>query len=113
MKRHPRLAPLSLCTLAFVIACGGDSSGPPAVASVDVSAPGSDLQVGGTLQLTASTRDAKGNSLTGRTITWTSASSAIASVSNSGVVTGVAVGSAVITATSEGKSGSQTVNVVP
>ena len=46
MKRHTRLALVSLCTLAFVTACGGDSSGPPAVASVDVSSPGSDLQVG-------------------------------------------------------------------
>jgi len=113
MKRQPRLAFLSLCTLAFVMACSGDSSGPPAVASVDVAAPGSDLQVGGTLQLTATARDAKGTTLTGRTIAWTSASSAIATVSSGGVVTGVAVGSAVITATIEGKSGSQTVTVVP
>ena len=113
MKTQPRLALLSLCTLAFAIACSSDSSGPPAVASVDVSAPGSDLQVGGALQLTATARDAKGNTLTGRTVAWTSASSAIATVSNSGVVSGVAVGSAVITATSEGKSGSQTVNVLP
>ena len=112
MKRQPRLALLSLCTLAFVIACSGDP-GPPAVASVDVSAPGSDLQVGGTLQLNATARDAKGNTLTGRTVAWTSASSAIATVSNSGTVTGVAVGSAAITATVEGKTGSQTVNVVP
>ena len=51
-----RLALLSLCTLAFAIACG-DSSGPPAVATVDVSAPGSDLQVGQTLTLTATARD--------------------------------------------------------
>ena len=113
MKRHPRLALLSLCTLAFVTACGGDSSGPPAVASVDVSGPGSDLQVGGTLQLSATARDAKGNTLTGRTTAWTSASSAIATVSNSGVVSGVAAGTAVVTATIEGKSGSQTVNVLP
>jgi hypothetical protein len=113
MTRHPRLALLSVCTLVSAIACSGDSSGPPAVASVDVSAPGSDLQVGGTLQLTATAKDAKGTALSGRNISWTSASSAIATVSNSGVVTGVTVGSAVITATVEGKSGSQTVNVVP
>jgi len=92
MKRQPRLALLSLCTLAFVMACGGDSSGPPAVGSVDVSAPGSDLQVGLTLQLTATARDAKGNTLTGRTTAWTSATAAIAPVSAAGVVTGVARG---------------------
>lgn len=113
MTRHPRLALLSLCTLALAAACSGDSSGPPAVASVDVSAPASDLQVGGTLQLTATAKDAKGNALTGRTISWASVSPAIATVSSSGVVTGVTAGSATITATIEGKSGSQTVNVLP
>jgi hypothetical protein len=113
MMTHPRLALLSLCTLASALACGGDSSGPPAVASVDVSAPGSDVPVGGTLQLTATARDAKGGALTGRPVTWTSASPAIATVTTAGVVTGVTTGSATITATIGGKNGSQTINVLP
>ena len=40
MLTQPRLALLSLCTLAFALACGGDSSGPPAVASVDAMVSG-------------------------------------------------------------------------
>ncbi|PYO44463.1 MAG: hypothetical protein DMD33_02880, partial [Gemmatimonadetes bacterium] len=53
-----------------------------------------------------------GNPLTGRTITWQSSNSAIASVNGSGLVTGVATGGPVtITATSEGQSGTSAVTV--
>jgi hypothetical protein len=113
MMTHPRQALLSLCTLVFAIACGGDSSGPPAVATVDVSVPGSNLQVGQQLTLTATARDAKGNALTGRTVTWSSSSTATATVSSGGVVTAVTIGSATITATIGGKTGSQIVTIVP
>ena len=112
MLMQPRLALVSLCTLAFAVACG-DSSGPPAVTSVEVSAPASDVAVGGTLQLTATARDAKGTVLTGRPVTWTSVSQTIATVSAAGLVTGVAAGSTAITATIGGKTGSKTINVIP
>ena len=112
MSTQPRLALLSLCTLAFAVACG-DSSGPPAVTLVEVSSSASDVAVGGTLQLTATARDAKGSVLTGRPVTWTSGSLTTATVSPSGLVTGVAAGSTAITATIGGKTGSKTVNVVP
>src|SRR6476661_8777284 len=113
MLTQPRLALLSLCTLAFALACGGDSSGPPAVASVDVSGPTSDVAVGGTLQLTATALDAKGTALAGRPVTWTSVSPTIATVNAAGLVTGVAAGSTAITATIGGQTGSQTINVIP
>jgi uncharacterized protein YjdB len=67
--------------------------------------------VGFTAPLTALTRDASGNVLTGRVVTWTSSNTAVASVSSAGVVTGVKVGTATITATSEGKTGTATVTV--
>ncbi len=113
MMTQPRLALLSLYTLAAALGCGGDSSGPPAVASVEVSGPASDVQVGGTLQLTATARDAKGAALTGRPVSWTSGSPSIATVTSAGVVTGVATGSSAITATIGGRTGSQTITVVP
>jgi uncharacterized protein YjdB len=64
-----------------------------------------------TTPLTATTKDGGGTIVTGRVITWGSASPAVATVDANGVVTGVAVGTAVITATSELQSGNVTVTV--
>ena len=75
------------------------------VATVSVSPSSATVQPGGTLQLTATTKDANGNVLTGRVVTWSSSNQSIAAVNGSGLVTGVAAGTASITATSEGKSG--------
>ena len=81
------------------------------VASVTVSPNPAGVAVGGTVQLTAVAKDSAGNVLTGRSITWTSNSTGVATVSASGLVGGVSVGNATITATSEGKSGTAAVNV--
>src|SRR3989442_1032265 len=81
------------------------------VASVTVSPTAPNMYVGGTVQLTATPKDAAGNVLSGRVITWTSSNAAIATVSATGLVTGVAVGAATITATSEGQSGTAAVTV--
>ena len=81
------------------------------VASVTVTPATASVQVGQTMQLTATPKDANGNSLSGRAITWSSGSTAVATVSASGVVSGVAAGSATITATSEGQSGGATITV--
>jgi hypothetical protein len=82
-----------------------------AVASVAVSPASASLTVAGTAQLTATTKDSAGNTLTGRAIAWSSSNALVASVSSSGLVSGLAAGSATITATSEGKSGSAAVTV--
>jgi hypothetical protein len=82
------------------------------VASVTVSPAAPTITVGLSAQLTASTLDAAGNALSGRTVTWSSSNSAVASVSATGLVTGIAVGGPVtITAASEGKSGTAVVTV--
>jgi hypothetical protein len=81
------------------------------VASVTVTPNPSSVQVGATVQLTATLKDANGTTLTGRTVTWTTSAAAVATVSNSGLVNGVAAGLATITATSEGKSGTSALTV--
>jgi CubicO group peptidase (beta-lactamase class C family) len=86
---------------------------PVAVATVTVTPDSADVLVQGTVALTATTRDADGTVLAGRSVTWQSAHPAIASVSAAGLVTGVAVGTATITATSEGKQGTARVRVLP
>src|SRR5207244_1011846 len=75
------------------------------VASVTVSPAAVSLTVGQTMQLAAGTKDAAGNVLTGRTVTWTTSKSTVATVLATGLVTGVAAGTATITATSEGVAG--------
>src|SRR5437879_8126252 len=83
----------------------------PAVASVVVSPASATVPVGQTLQLTGTPEDANGNPLSGRTISWSSGSSAVAAVNGNGLVTGVAAGAATITATSESKSGTAAITV--
>ena len=86
-------------------------SAPTPVASVTLSPSSASVQAGKTVQFSATTRDASGNILTGRTVTWTSGQSSVATVSSSGLVTGVAAGSAQITATSEGMTARASVTV--
>ncbi|NOT08312.1 MAG: hypothetical protein HOP28_08900, partial [Gemmatimonadales bacterium] len=68
---------------------------------------------GTTAQLTATTKDAQGNTLTGRAVTWTSTAEAVATVSNTGLVTAVTPGTSQIRATSESTVGQTTVTVTP
>jgi uncharacterized protein YjdB len=84
---------------------------PTPVAAVTVSPATSSVAIGQTVQLTAVTTDASGNTLTGRVVTWSSHQTSIATVTSAGVVTGVSGGTATITATSEGQAGSATVTV--
>lgn len=98
---------------------GGDSGGgavtapPVAVGSVAVTLPAGQLQVGAQLTASADVRSAAGVALSGRVVAWSSSNSAVATVTDGGVVTGVAPGSVSITATSEGRSGSASLTVVP
>jgi uncharacterized protein YjdB len=101
----------------------GASEGKTAVATVTVSSvpvasvavtPGtSELVVGQTAQLKAEPRDASGQPLTNRALTWSTSAPNVASVSSTGLVTAVAAGNATITAASEGKSGTAAITVNP
>lgn len=85
---------------------------PPTIASVAVTAPNGGVTVGQTLQLTAVARTADGIALSGVAFNWTSEKPEIATVDAiTGSVTGVAAGSAQVSASAGGKSGSAVVNV--
>lgn len=71
------------------------------------------IAAGATVDLTATARDVSGNVLGGRPVTWSSDQPATATVSPSGVVTGVSQGLARITAAAEGKSAVSLVTVTP
>jgi len=83
---------------------------PVPVASVGVTPTTATIAVGATQQLTATTFDASNNDL-GRPVTWSSSDPSRVTVSGTGLVTGLAGGVAVISAASEGKSGSAQITV--
>jgi trimeric autotransporter adhesin len=86
---------------------------PVPVGSVAVSPASSTVTTGQTTALSATVRDTNGTVVTDRAVTWSSSDETIATVSSAGVVTGMAPGTATITASSEGKSGSAAVTVLP
>jgi uncharacterized protein YjdB len=85
------------------------------VASVSVTPTTDSVVIGQSVQLSATPRDSAGAALTGRSVGWSSSAPATASVSSSGLVTGLLPGAVTITASSEGKSGTSqiTVELVP
>jgi uncharacterized protein YjdB len=104
---------------ALLTACGGEKTDTPpvvrpaTVATVRLSPDISTLVPNDTLQLRASVLDVSGNVISGRTVTWTSAQPTLATVSQTGVVKAVAVGSATITGSVEGFSGTTTIVIAP
>jgi glucose/arabinose dehydrogenase len=84
---------------------------PAPVASVTIDPASASMQVGNTVQLAVVLRDADGNVLEGRGVTWSSDDAAVASVDGDGLVTGEAIGTTMITATSEGQSGTADITV--
>ena len=112
------IAPGSAAITATVDGVAGSSVVtvvPMPIATVSVALAATSIMVGGTTQATATARDAANNVLTGRAVTWASSNPAVATVSTSGLVTTLTVGSTTITATSEGQSGGAliTVTAVP
>ena len=84
---------------------------PPVVTTLTVSPASVSVAVGANSTLQATVKDQSGNVMTGQTVTWSSNNTGVATVNSSGVVTGVAAGSATITATSSGKSGTSAITV--
>ena len=112
-----------LLLLIFVVACGGSSSSsssnanPPQQRLVVQPAGSQSLSIagpGGTLQLGAYQRTTDpygGGGLQPVAATWSSSNTAIATVDQMGLVTAVADGTAVITASSDEATGTATVTV--
>lgn len=87
---------------------------PVSVANVSISPAGAQTVYDGlTLQLSAVLRSAGGAILAGRAVSWTTSNQSVAAVSATGLVTGVSLGSAQITAESEGRTASTQVTVLP
>jgi hypothetical protein len=79
--------------------------------SVEVSPVTPTILVGQMAQLTALPKDEHGEPLPDDAVTWSSSDPSVATVSESGLVFAVAAGTAMITATTEGRTGTATVTV--
>ncbi len=106
-------------TLLLSAACGSDATGSnnivPSgeVARVTITPSTSTLDVGGTAQLNAVAYDGADAVLQGKSIAWSSSAGTVASVTSTGLVTGVSQGNATITATADGRRGTADITVVP
>jgi alpha-tubulin suppressor-like RCC1 family protein len=126
MLSFSRIAACSAAMILFA-GCGGSDTttgpgpnpnpnpnpNPATIARVVVAPDSAVVFIGRTVALTATPRDSAGNALTNRAIAWSSATPAIATVSATGVVSGVTAGRATITAAADGKSATAIVEVRP
>ena len=109
----PHSDPSSTVQAGVVTSCGGNVS-TPAVATLAVTpTPITVFSFGPNTQLVATAKDASGNLLLGRSVTWTSSNPAFASVSSTGLLQANNPGAATITATAETKVGTAVVTVSP
>jgi len=110
-----RIAALHLVA-AFLLSCDGTGTGIDGgvpVAALEVIPGTATVEIGRTVKLNATPKDASGDNLQRRvTWAWTSSDTSVASVNGHGAVTGVSEGTAIITATSEGVEGVATVDVI-
>ena len=118
MGRIRSLASLGVLLVCYPLAgsaCSGNdvtSGSGAAVASVVINGLTDAVAVGATRQLTVVLRDADGNTLSARPVTWASTNSSVASINaTTGLLTGVASGNATITASYQGIDGSAPVVV--
>ena len=103
--------------VATITASAGEASGSAVVtvmqpvASVEVSPSAETIGLGSTLQLTAEAFDENGEAVEGAEFSWESSDAAVATVDGSGLVTAAGNGTATITASAGGASGTAKITV--
>lgn len=85
----------------------------PTVATVQITPGSATIAAGGTLQLSSVAKSASGATLGGKSVTYSSSASNVATVSQSGLVTAVAPGSVTINAIVDGVVGTSQLSVSP
>jgi len=83
----------------------------PVVTTVTITPSSASYLVGTVTQLTAQAFDQNGAVMIGQTFTWASSNVNVATVTSSGLTTGVGAGTALITANTGGRTGQATVTV--
>lgn len=115
-RRSFQLAAVGAMLLLSGCGTAGDSGGPtglPKPASVKILVPSTELFVGQSIQLTATAQDDAGADLAAGDPTWSSSNTAVAQISETGLLQAMAPGSATLKATIAGKSATMGVTVDP
>lgn len=112
---RPLHAVVAGCAVLLSTACGGSDSTqppppPPTVTTVAVTPSTATLILGAERQLSA-TASGDAGPISGKSFSWSSDATAVATVSNTGLVHALAAGTATITATVDGKSGNAVIQV--
>ena len=102
--------------VTFFVACGDTTTepppDPPRATTITVTPATADLAApGATVQLSAEVLDQNGQVMAGATVTWSSSAAAVATVDASGLVKDAGEGTATITATAGGASGTTAITV--
>lgn len=84
---------------------------PPVVDRVTVSPSSPSIEVSETQQFSATAYESDDTEISGKTFTWSSSSTSVATINSSGLATAVSAGSTTIRATVDGVSGSTTLTV--
>ena len=114
-QRLPAATVLMALVLTFTLACSDSNEPDPpetSVATVSVTPADNSVLAGETVQLSAVALDAAGDPVAGQTFAWTTSNGAVATVSNTGLVTTLAPGTVQVSATAAGKSGAVAVESV-
>jgi alpha-tubulin suppressor-like RCC1 family protein/uncharacterized protein YjdB len=99
--------------VALLVQCGGESTGPGSrVVRVAIAPANPVVTFPATVTLTATARDAADSVISGKTITWLTDDSSVASISPSGILQGRARGSTAVRARVDGVEGATTATVV-
>lgn len=115
-----RTMPRMLRALGLLVAgglgCGGDGGGPTGVlvvSQVQIASGNSIVLISGTLQLQATPRTSTGIPVPGKTVSWSSRNTGVATVDAAGLVRGITAGTVVVTASVDGVTGEITLEVRP
>jgi uncharacterized protein YjdB len=103
---------LAVAASFLVLATCTTPNDPTPVGSVLLFPPNDSARVGETRQLEVQVFDASNNRLQGRKVTYNSNAPAVATIDANGVLLGVGVGTTLVTATAEGKTGTATWRVI-
>lgn len=122
MHNAPTLFLLAVVLAPAIVSCSGDLSEPPStnepiqpgrvVSSIEISSSRDSMFIGESLQLRAILRDQSGREMVGSSPVWASADPSAASVTTTGLVTALRVGSVGISASLMDKSSTRNLRIV-